>query len=215
MSDNKAGTREASVDALMRGAVDLHCHSGPSVMARLVDHIDHDALLESQQQLITVAAGMDPHQLGDWVRHQIATHCEPQFEDEQARAHDKRYLTHRREADGSLRGNFRIAAEDSETYLTALEPLARKDGDSDRRSAGQRRADALVDLCEQVLRHGDLPDAGGQRPQLSYVLPADWAAAQQAGAACTDCGPRCERHRPDCGPRCAPTGRSRSCSPSV
>ena len=24
----------------MRGAVDLHCHSGPSVMARLVDHID-------------------------------------------------------------------------------------------------------------------------------------------------------------------------------
>ena len=40
MSDNKAGTKEASVDALMRGAVDLHCHSGPSVMARLVDHID-------------------------------------------------------------------------------------------------------------------------------------------------------------------------------
>lgn len=30
----------ASVDDLMRGAVDLHCHSGPSVMARLVDHID-------------------------------------------------------------------------------------------------------------------------------------------------------------------------------
>ena len=28
------------MDALMRGAVDLHCHSGPSVMARLVDHID-------------------------------------------------------------------------------------------------------------------------------------------------------------------------------
>lgn len=28
------------VDALMRGAVDLHCHSGPSVMARIVDHID-------------------------------------------------------------------------------------------------------------------------------------------------------------------------------
>src|SRR4029078_10463717 len=40
MSDNQAGTQLASVDALMRGAVDLHCHSGPSVMARLVDHID-------------------------------------------------------------------------------------------------------------------------------------------------------------------------------
>jgi hypothetical protein len=29
-----------AVDELMRGAIDLHCHSGPSVMARLVDHID-------------------------------------------------------------------------------------------------------------------------------------------------------------------------------
>jgi hypothetical protein len=40
MRDKKTMTQEASVDALMRGAVDLHCHSGPSVMARLVDHID-------------------------------------------------------------------------------------------------------------------------------------------------------------------------------
>ncbi len=31
---------DAAVDELLRGAVDLHCHSGPSVMARLVDHID-------------------------------------------------------------------------------------------------------------------------------------------------------------------------------
>lgn len=40
MSEDTAEAKEASVDALMRGAVDLHCHSGPSVMARLVDHID-------------------------------------------------------------------------------------------------------------------------------------------------------------------------------
>ena len=39
MGDENATSR-ASVDELMRGAVDLHCHSGPSVMARLVDHID-------------------------------------------------------------------------------------------------------------------------------------------------------------------------------
>lgn len=34
-----SGHAAAGVDELMRGAVDLHCHSGPSVMARLVDHI--------------------------------------------------------------------------------------------------------------------------------------------------------------------------------
>ena len=167
-----------------------------AVLTRFVGTIDRDALLESQPQLIAVAAGMDPAQLGRWVSHEIATHCEPALEAEASRARDTRYLQHRRDADGMLRGRFIIPAEDSEAVLTALEPLARRAGLDDSRSAGQRRADALVEVCEQALRHGDLPDAGGHRPQLSYVLPADWAAAQQQQAACIDCGPRCADHRP-------------------
>ena len=99
---------------------------------------------------------MDPAQLGHWVAHQIATHCEPVFDAEQDRAHAKRYLTHRRDDDGSLFGRFRLPAEDAETLLTALEPLARRNRDLDTRTAGQRRADALVELAEQVLRHGEL-----------------------------------------------------------
>lgn len=167
-----------------------------AVLSRLVAHIDLDALAESQPQLIEVARPMDPAQLGEWVRELIATHCEPALDAEARRGRDKRYVQTRREADSVLRGSFLLAAEDSEALLTVLEPLARRDGLSDTRTAGQRRADALVDICEQVLRHGDLPDAGGQRPQLAYVLPAQWAAAHTAGAACRDCGPRCDAHRP-------------------
>ena len=167
-----------------------------AVLTRLVDKIDPDALQASQPHLIAVAATMDPAQLGMWVAHQIATHCEPALDADAATARERRSLTHRREADGSLFGSFRLPAEDSETLLTALEPLARKAGDADRRTAGQRRADALVELAEQVLRHGELPDAGGQRPQLSYVLPAGWAAAQHTRATCTACGPRCAEHQP-------------------
>ncbi|NVO13372.1 MAG: hypothetical protein HXX10_04980 [Rhodoplanes sp.] len=37
---SKAPVSETLVDDLLKGAVDLHVHSGPSVMARLVDHID-------------------------------------------------------------------------------------------------------------------------------------------------------------------------------
>ena len=135
----------------------------------------------------------------------IATHCEPALDADAARGRARRFLQTSREADGSLRGRFLLPAEDAETLLTALEPLARRhdrtadgtaDGLADDRSAGQRRADALIELCEQVLRHGELPAHGGARPQLSYVLPADWAAARQAGAACGDCGPRCATHSP-------------------
>jgi len=31
---------EQRVDALLRGAIDMHCHSGPSVMPRMLDHIE-------------------------------------------------------------------------------------------------------------------------------------------------------------------------------
>ncbi len=82
-----------------------------------------------------------------------------------------------------MHGRFVLTAEGAEAFLTALEPMARRTTTNDERTAGQRRADALVELCEQVLRRGTLPDAGGLRPQLSYVLPADWAAAEHAQAA--------------------------------
>ena len=37
--------RQAHIDSLMRGAIDLHCHSGPSVMPRYCDHVEamHEA----------------------------------------------------------------------------------------------------------------------------------------------------------------------------
>ena len=80
--------------------------------------------------------------------------------------------------------------------MTAVEPLARRTDLTDPRTAGQRRADALVELCEQVLRTGQLPDSGGLRPQLTCVLPAGWAAAQQQRDTCPSCGPRCPDHQP-------------------
>ena len=120
---------------------------------------------------------MDPIALASHVRQLIATWVEPVLDHDAASSSAKRYLKTRREDDGSVRGSFRIAAGDAESVLTALERLARRQGLSDTRSAAQRRADALVEVCEQVLRHGELPDAGGSRPQLSYVVPADWASA--------------------------------------
>src|SRR5262245_28089300 len=35
-----ASSREAEITALLKGAIDLHCHSGPSVMPRRLDHIE-------------------------------------------------------------------------------------------------------------------------------------------------------------------------------
>lgn len=38
-SNSGSNANEADIDRLLAGAVDLHCHSGPSVMPRCIDHI--------------------------------------------------------------------------------------------------------------------------------------------------------------------------------
>jgi hypothetical protein len=93
------------------------------------------------------------------------------LEAEEAAAEERRFFSYRNTHNGSWRGSFELPDAAMEAVLTVLEPLARRDGDADRRSAGQRRADALRDVFGLALSHGDLPDAGGERPRLTYVLP--------------------------------------------
>jgi hypothetical protein len=45
MSPPEAGSRAAQVSELLAGAIDLHCHSGPAVMPRILDH--HEALMDA------------------------------------------------------------------------------------------------------------------------------------------------------------------------
>lgn len=180
------------VDAVLEGVLS---QEQAGVLARLVGRIPTPHLVESQPNLVLVAAGRDPVQLAAWVAHQIATHCEPAIDDDEAAAHARRHLTTRQGRDGSVQGRSRLAAGDAEGFLTAVEALSRRQGDADGRTAGQRRADALTELAERSLRHDELPEHGGQRPQLSYVLPADWAARQADRATCPTCS-RCRQHRP-------------------
>ncbi len=163
-----------------------------AVLGRLHGRIPLDHLLASQAHLITVARSLNTDALGKLVAHLIATHCEPALEAEQEAAHDRRYLQLRNAHDGTVRGRFVLPAEDAEAVLTVLEPLSRRQGSEDTRSAGQRRADALVDVFAGAAAWMHLPTAGGQRAQLSYVITADWCAGraprsleEQLTGACT------------------------------
>ncbi len=150
-------------------------------LSRLVGSIDPQALLDCQPQLIEVARACDPDQLGHYVRHLLATWCEPELEAEEEAAEQRRFLQLRNTHRGSWRGSFELPDAAMEILLTVLEPLARRAGKDDDRSAGQRRADALTDALGFALRHGDLPEAGGQRPRLSVVVPATWVAPLPRG----------------------------------
>ena len=143
------------------------------VLTRLVGRIEPSALLGSQPQLIDVARRTDPEQLATYVRHLIATWCPPELEKQEADAINGRFLQLTRKHNGRTRGVFELPDADAEILLTVLEPLARRDGNDDQRPAGMRRADALTDVFTLALRYGDLPDAGGCRPVLTYVIGTD------------------------------------------
>jgi hypothetical protein len=163
----------AVVDAVLDGTVSAE-HA--RMLARLVGKIEPTALLKSQPQLIEVATRCDPTQLEQYVRHLLATWCEPLIEAEEASAEDCRFLQLRDTDRGSVQGRFELPnADGGEILRTVLEALARRDGLNDNRTAGQRRADALRDTFALALRHADLPAAGGSRPRLTYVIPAAWA----------------------------------------
>ena len=152
------------------------------VLCRLVGKLPDTELLATQTELVTVAAALNPVELGQWVRHLIATWCEPELDREQDRAEAGAWLQLDRRPDGRLAGRFIISSEDSEALLTVLEPLARRQGLTDARSAGRRRAEALVEVFTAATRWLELPHAGGRPVHVSYVVPSGWARAGQAPA---------------------------------
>ncbi|HEY3262663.1 MAG TPA: DUF222 domain-containing protein, partial [Pseudonocardiaceae bacterium] len=56
------------------------------------------------------------------------------------------------------------------TVLAAVDALTDPPRDDDARTAGQRRADALTELCRRALDGGGLPEVNGEKPHLLVTL---------------------------------------------
>ena len=79
---------------------------------------------------------------------------------------DRRFFHLRRTSDGAYRGEFRLTGACGAKLEAILSPLATPRIDAvgdelDLRTFGQRRHDALEDVCDRVLRSTGLPDSGG------------------------------------------------------
>jgi hypothetical protein len=105
------------------------------------------------------------------------------------REHRDRYLTIRPRRDGTgYHVDGRLSTEQAAVVNAALDPLCTPQAD-DERSPGQRRADALEEVCRLALTTTDLPDNGGDRPQVVVTTDFD-TLTQQLGAGRLDTGER-------------------------
>jgi hypothetical protein len=97
------------------------------------------------------------------------------------RDHDQhRHATLTLLPDGSGRLQACLTGEATAVWQTILSTLARPapdvdSGERDRRSAGQRRHDALLDAGRRLLRAGTLPDAGGTPATVLLTLTLEQA----------------------------------------
>ena len=102
------------------------------------------------------------------------------------RAERDRYLTLSDAGDGAVRLSGRLGAEAAAVVRAALEPLCRPlPGDT--RTPAQRRADALTDICRLTLATTELPDHGGEPPQVVVTVDYD-LLTRQLGPGLLDTG---------------------------
>jgi len=178
--------RPAIDDALCTNTVDAR---QATVIANAVNKLpattSGETLSAAESTLIKHADQFPPHKLrhlGERILEHVAPEIAEQTEREaldraDARAHTKRSLTLTRPEDGQVRIFGTLSTEDAAIVNAALDPLCvPRPGDD--RTPGQRRADALVDVCRLALRTQDLPDNGGAPPQLAVTVPFNTITGQ-------------------------------------
>jgi Domain of unknown function (DUF222)/HNH endonuclease len=84
--------------------------------------------------------------------------------------HDRRRLHLSRTLDGVVVLDGLLDAEGGATLMAAIDALSAP-FPGDTRTAAQRRADALVELCTRQMQAGRLPQVAGQRPHLTVTAP--------------------------------------------
>ena len=170
--------REALVDGTI--TVD-QCRVVAETIAALPAEAGPEVATKATELLIAWADRFDPSILSR-LGERVLAHVAPDLADQAelaaldraaARAEARRHVTLSEPKDGQVRLTGSLDTETASLLREAIDPLCAPAGAHDDRSPGQRRADALGEICRLALRTGHLPDNGGDRPQLVVTMPLD------------------------------------------
>jgi hypothetical protein len=184
-------------DAVAAGAVSVE---QARVITRAVDTVQREAGAAAADKAVGVLLGwasdFDPDSLRkladrilDHVAPQVAEQAQQRaLEEAERRGQRDRYVNISPQPDGQVRLAGLLDAEAGAVLRTALDPLTKPHGQADDRTPGQRRHDALADICRLALRTGDLPDNGGGEPAQVVVTTSYDPLLGQLGFGMLDTG---------------------------
>jgi hypothetical protein len=183
-------------EAVAFGAVNLdQADVVTYALARIPREVGVEIREQAAAALVELCAELDPDQLKQ-VGARILSLVAPEVADEldrkamerdEAQARRERYFTLVPDGVG-VRLSGRLTPEGAAVVRAAIDPLCTPTS-HDGRSPEQRRADALVDVCRLALATTDLPENGGDRPQVVVNLDFD-ILKQELGAGTLDNGDR-------------------------
>ncbi|WCN81886.1 HNH endonuclease signature motif containing protein [Micromonospora sp. LH3U1] len=169
-------------DALLSGAITIEqSRVVAETIAALPAEAGPEVADKATALLIAWADRFDPTILGR-LGERILTHVAPDLADQAElaalerateRAKARRHVTLSDQQNGQVRLSGNLDTETASLLREAIDPLCAPAGEHDDRSPGQRRADALGEVCRLALRTGQLPDNGGDRPQLVVTVSLD------------------------------------------
>ncbi|MHA4949596.1 HNH endonuclease signature motif containing protein [Micromonospora sp. SD19] len=107
--------------------------------------------------------------------------AEAALDAEARRATRDRHLTLSTLTDGRLRLTATLDTETAGLLRATIDPLSAPSGPDDQRTPGQRRHDALSDVCRLALRTGELPEHGGDPAQIVVTTSYDGLTGQLGG----------------------------------
>ena len=132
---------------------------------------DPAATARLEEQLVEVAERTDPLRLATVCRRLRIQAAPEQAAAEQWDAFAQRDLSVAKTFAGLTVIDGTLDPLGAETVMTALHAFAAPAGAADTRTPGQRRADALTEICRRVLAFGAPPTSGGERPQVTVIVP--------------------------------------------
>src|SRR5260370_19955752 len=164
--------------ALAHGQIGFH-HA--AVIAHSVTEVGVEAVARQESVLLDAAQNCDPKRLSYATR--TIRYCEDADGALAAdnKNYDSRYLHISQTLDGIYVIDGRLDAEGGAIVRAAIGACQHPFQPNDQTTGGQRRADALVELCRQRLDAGTLPKVGDQNPHLP-VTPSSHTLTKKPGA---------------------------------
>jgi hypothetical protein len=142
-----------------------------ALLARAARQVGADAVRAVEQELLAVAASSGPERLRVATQH-LRYCADPDGAQRDAvKQYERRDLSLAPTLDGMVSIQGWLDPASGVTVIAAVNALCPPPRDTDPRSAGQKRADALTELCRRSLDSGDLPESGGEKPEVVVTVP--------------------------------------------